>query len=103
MRPIGAAPAANRAARTERLAKRNEALVARYYYYSEVKGLKAEVTIRELSQDFFLSEFTVWRLLEQNMQLIDSMIKRRPSVNDVKQANERFAFNITQEERRRYE
>lgn len=43
--------------------KRNECLVLRYYFHSKIRRLKYEDVLSVLSEEFFLSEYTIVKIV----------------------------------------
>lgn len=44
---------------------RNRKIAQRYYYWTEVKRLRFDDAVKELSEnEFFLSEFMIWQILK---------------------------------------
>lgn len=45
---------------------RNRKIAERYYYWTEVKRLRFDDAVKELSEnEFFLSEFMIWQILKK--------------------------------------
>ena len=45
---------------------RNRKIAQRYYYWTEVKRLRFDDAVKELSEnEFFLSEFMIWQILKK--------------------------------------
>ncbi|MGN1210459.1 MAG: transposase [Candidatus Cryptobacteroides sp.] len=46
---------------------RNRKIVQRYYYWTEVRRLRFDDAVKELSEhEFFLSEFMIWQILKKS-------------------------------------
>lgn len=57
--------------------KRDEALLKRFHYWTEVQRLRLDDAVRVLSQnEFFISEERVLRIIRQKCHLVDGIIKR---------------------------
>lgn len=84
------------------IADRDRALIWRYYYYSEVKRLRYDDIISELSNDFFISEHTVLARLVYRGEEIQQLITKRPSLQDIDQQNARFDVSYTLNEKQKY-
>jgi hypothetical protein len=61
--------------------KRNECLVERYYYHARIKHPDAryDILIKLLKDEFFLSDSTIPKILEQNTKHLHSLKKQQPS------------------------
>jgi len=77
-------------------------LVWRFFYYSEVKRMRIDDVIANLSLDFFLSPKTVEHYIQQLNDDIINVLKQRPSLSIVINNNNRFSTNITKHERKFY-
>lgn len=72
-----ASPEQVKKGRSERLIeKRNECLIARYYYYTVYRGLEYENIIRRLVSEFFLSAKSVIHIINSNTDLVKSYRER---------------------------
>jgi hypothetical protein len=56
--------------------RRNECLLARYYYYGFFKSMCYEETIRQLVSEFFLSPATIAHIIQDNTEHILSLKQR---------------------------
>lgn len=46
--------------------RRNQKIVQRYYFWTEVKRLRFDDAVKELAEnEFFLSEFMIWQILKK--------------------------------------
>ena len=52
--------------RQERINRRNKALVARWYYWTELVRLRADDALNKLSEEFYIEEQTITRALLDN-------------------------------------
>ena len=59
--------------------QRNELLIARYYYMSELKRLRFDDVVSRLSSTFFISEFYIMRLLGILSEQFDEIKIDHPS------------------------
>ena len=59
--------------------QRNELLIARYYYMSELKRLRFDDVVFRLSSTFFISDIYVVRLLSALSEQFDLMKAERPT------------------------
>lgn len=66
----------------ELIAKRNEALLRRYYYWTEVQRLRFDDALKILSeQEFFISEERIMAIIRENCRsLPDIVVKPVPKV-----------------------
>jgi len=66
----------NRGRNTELIEARNRALVKRFYWWSEIKRRRYDDVLKILStQEFFITEQTVYRILQANSHLLDELMK----------------------------
>ena len=64
------------------IAKRNQKICARYYYWTEVQRLRSDDAIRQLSEEeFFLSEATILRILKRGQRIGKAEVIRLASLN----------------------
>lgn len=59
--------------------RRNECLLARYFYYGFFKNMCYEEILRELVAEFFLSPITIGQIIQNNEELL-LLIKKRAAV-----------------------
>lgn len=70
---------------TELTKKRNRALILRYYYWSEIKRRREDDIYKILStQEFFLKEETIYKIITANFEFLDSLYKTSPDDNKSK-------------------
>jgi len=58
--------------------KRNECLIARYYYYGYYKNKCYEDIIRLLTAEFFLSPTTIAAIIQTNSEMLHAIKQRSP-------------------------
>lgn len=92
----------NRGRSQELIQQRNRALIWRYFFYSEVKRLRYDDIITELSRDFFISEHTVLARLVEYSESIQNLITERPSLAKIEAENARFDITYTKAEKDKY-
>lgn len=63
---------------------RNECLISRYYFFGLHTGFRYELLIKIISQQFWLSEVTVYNILKTNHQTLVDIRKQKPVKNDLK-------------------
>lgn len=59
--------------------KRNECLIDRYFFYGSFTALRYEVIVETLSAEFWLTEGTIPRLVEDHLDRLIEMKKAKPS------------------------
>jgi hypothetical protein len=62
------------------LSKRNECMVARYYYYGSIKNKVYEETLRLLVSEFFLSPATISFQVQEHTDQLQSLKRNCPSL-----------------------
>jgi len=63
---------------------RNQALIARYYYWSEIWERRYDKVLETLSKhEFFISETTIHREILRNDNLLKNILNRRPDVKEL--------------------
>lgn len=64
----------------DRLAKRNRTIVARYYYWTEIKRRRFDDVMKILSDyEFFVGERTIQNALVDQDELLHSLLEQRPT------------------------
>ena len=58
--------------------KRNECLLARYYYYGNFTEKRYDVIMQQLSEEFFLSVVTIQDLVQDNVKFLYDMKDMHP-------------------------
>ncbi|MBA3828717.1 MAG: hypothetical protein H0X33_07255 [Taibaiella sp.] len=65
---------------TGHLARRNECIAHRYYYYGHYSDKRYNAIITLLSEEFFLSVATIPNIIQDNIEALQLLKKRQPSV-----------------------
>lgn len=63
----------------ELLQRRNEAIVARYYYHNVVKRISYADTLATLVLEFWLTGYTISKVLEKRMEEVKQLRKDKPN------------------------
>ena len=58
--------------------KRNESLIARYYYYASVKNKCYEDTLRQIVSEFFLSPATISNIILEHAEQLQALKQKGP-------------------------
>ena len=56
--------------------RRNECLIARYYYYGYFKSMCYEEILRQLVAEFFLSPSTIANIIQSNSEQLQALKQR---------------------------
>lgn len=67
------------------MAKRDEALTYRYYFYTVLIGYSYEKTLGLLEDEFYLSERAVIARLDANYNMLKDLLSEKPRVSQIKQ------------------
>lgn len=59
-------------------AKRNELLIARYYYYGKFFDIRYQSILRKLESEFCLSICTITEVLQDNSEVLRQIKKQQP-------------------------
>lgn len=71
---------AKRKGRSEALnTKRNDCLIDRYFFYGKFSGLRYDLILGILSDEFFLSEATIPKVVDENLEKLVALKKLKPS------------------------
>lgn len=74
-----APPTKQRKGRSKELfQKRNECLVDRYWYYGRTSEKRYDVILKTLSGEFFLSEYTIAEIINDNYVLLKKVNEKKP-------------------------
>lgn len=73
-------PESKKKGRNEALnAKRNECLIDRYFFYGKFSGLRYDLILSALSEEFFLSEVTIPKVVDENLEKLVALRQMKPS------------------------
>ncbi|MGG5507917.1 MULTISPECIES: hypothetical protein [unclassified Myroides] len=64
--------------------KRNQQMVARFYFYSTLMALKFSTVLELLEQEFFLSQARITDLLAENAELITTVELKQISISELR-------------------
>lgn len=64
--------------------ERNKALFHRYFFHAEVNRYRYDVCLEELEKEFFLTSFTIVKIMTAHMNELDRIIEKNPSIADMK-------------------
>ena len=59
--------------------KRNECLIDRYFFYGKFSALKYEKILENLSAEFFLSEVTIPKIVDEHLEKLVALKAQKPS------------------------
>lgn len=62
--------------------KRNECLIDRYFFYGKFSGLRYDLILEKLSLEFFLSEVTIPKVVDENLDKLIELKKNKPTKED---------------------
>lgn len=74
----------------KRKAYRNEKLSARFYFYSNLIGLKFSRCLQLLEREFDISESTICDIIAENNDIISHLERKQFSANDLKKIYPHF-------------
>lgn len=60
-------------------ARRNEALIARYYYLGRYTGNRYSIIMRQLSDEFYLSERRIQDIMQQQSEILHKLRQEQPA------------------------
>lgn len=63
------------------IGKRNECLTDRYYYKARFTGKRYDLILKDLSDEFFLSEVTIPEIIDGNYSQLQLLKKEQPNKN----------------------
>ncbi|WP_434981555.1 hypothetical protein [Daejeonia sp. YH14] len=69
---------------SELIRKRNYKLIARFYWYNSIVGLKFEKCIEELEKEFYLSNSRITDLITENAQSLSEFETKKPNEKELK-------------------
>ena len=67
----------------ELINKRNEALLHRYYFWA-LKNIRYEQVLKILSNEFYLSNITITKILSAQIDRLLQIKKQKPAIHDLK-------------------
>ncbi|MDO5607627.1 MAG: hypothetical protein Q4G08_04130 [Capnocytophaga sp.] len=73
----------------KRKAYRNEKLAARFYFYSDLMGLRYEVCTKLLEQEFDVSETRIYELVNENSHQIARLKHQKTNTGEL---SKRYPF-----------
>jgi hypothetical protein len=77
------------------ITKRDRALIARYYFWTEIKRRRYDDTLAILqNQEFFISERRIENIIRESGEYLDLLLSKQAVVNDLKR--EYPSFNWSQ-------
>lgn len=76
--------------RTERIARRNKVLVARWYYWTERKRLRSDDAIELLCEEFFVEARTVANAILAEDEYFRELMMENPSYHQLTQIHNSF-------------
>lgn len=65
---------------SKQLARRNECLADRYFYYGHFTDKRYDAIIALLSNEFFLSTATIPAIIQQHMEQLQMLKKKKPGI-----------------------
>lgn len=68
----------NKGRNADLIAQRNECLIDRYFYLGETTGLRYELLVKRVAQEFFLSAVTVPEIINDNLDKLLQLKKAKP-------------------------
>ena len=76
--------------------QRNQDLVVRYYYHSEIHRLRYDVCISLLEKEFYLTSHRIITLLTKEIESLKRLAATQPNVNDLQKLAPHFVFKLRQ-------
>jgi hypothetical protein len=84
--------------------RRDEFLMTRYFYHTEVKRLRYDDVLKVMSEDeFFIEPETVMNRLKCLADELKVRFQSKPTLAKLKELSGNFVVDVTQKERERYE
>lgn len=65
----------------ELIARRNECLITRYYFYAKFKEKRYDKILEALSAEFFLSDYTIPEIITANYAQLKGLHKEQPPIS----------------------
>lgn len=78
--------------RRENLTKRNAAIIARYYYHSELQRTRFDDSIRTTADEFYIDVTTALRIVNAGNEMLNTMIVKRVSAAELRREFVQFLF-----------
>ena len=74
--------------------KRDRALVARYYFWTEIKRRRYDDTLAILqNQEFFISERRIENVIRESGEYLDRLLLKKAPVNDLRREYPSFNWS----------
>lgn len=84
--------------------RRDDFLMVRYFYYTEVKRLRFDDVLRVMSEDeFFIETQTVLNRLTSLADRLRERFESKPTLAKLRELSGNFVVDVTCKERERYE
>lgn len=80
----------------ELLSKRNNALIARYYVYTTMTKMRYDSIISILVEEFFLSGYTIAKVLSENYGLLKEIKLKSPTIQSLKKTLPHFNWCLNE-------
>jgi hypothetical protein len=64
--------------------RRNDCLIDRYFFYGRFSGLRYDLILAKLSEEFFLSEVTIPKIVDEYIDRLVQLKQSKPTVEDFK-------------------
>ena len=80
LRNTGNIAPAKRGRNNTLIAKRNECLLARYYFYTNFTSKSYDDTVMQLVTEFFITPDRIGDVIQRNIEILDSIKEAQPSV-----------------------
>lgn len=74
----------SKTSRQEHVYKRNRELIARYYYWTEIRRRRFDDVIRILSEEFHVEDRTISNALLDFGDYLDNLLKEKKKVRELK-------------------
>lgn len=73
---------------------RNECLITRYWFYGHETGLKYQLIIKIISQQFWIAETTVTNILQLNYEILIKVRNEKPTKTDLKKKYPHLSWEL---------
>jgi hypothetical protein len=67
-------------------------MMARFYYYSEIKKLKYNIILSKLSDEFDIDETVVRTRMKKGADIIDKVYVEKPTIRTLRKKYPYFSF-----------